>query len=181
MSLAAHHSLQAIFFPWKSQMLRAPTTGVSNLHYCLPRSPLSKAVSWRSCGLFLACTHRPRWTTYLGTEASRKLPNGPPCVIVCRVPWETLYKICLRTVWASLVAQTVKNPPAMQETWWVSCLGWEDPLEKGMATNSSILAWRIPWTEEPGGLQSTGSQRVGTTERLNTGQSVSGEEDKCIH
>ena len=149
MSLAVHHSLQAIFFPWKSQMLRAPTTGVSNLPYCLPRSPLSKAVSWRSCGLFLACTHRPRWTTYLGSEASRKLPNGPPCVIVCRVPWETLYKICLRTVWASLVAQTVKNPPAMQETW-VSCLGWEDPLEKGMATNSSILAWRIPWTEEPG-------------------------------
>ena len=48
----------------------------------------------------------------------------------------------------------------MQETW-VWSLGWEDPLEKGMATHSSILAWRIPWTEEPGGLQSTGSQRVG--------------------
>ena len=49
---------------------------------------------------------------------------------------------------------------AMQETW-VWSLGWEDPLEKGMATHSSILAWRIPWTEEPGGLHSTGSQRVG--------------------
>ena len=59
----------------------------------------------------------------------------------------------------SLVAQMVKNPPAMQETW-VRSLGWEDPLEKGMATHSSILAWRIPWTEEPGGLQSMGSQRV---------------------
>ena len=47
--------------------------------------------------------------------------------------------------WASLVAQLVKNPPAMQETW-VSSLGWDDPLEKGMATHSSILAWRIPWT-----------------------------------
>ena len=53
----------------------------------------------------------------------------------------------------------VKNPPAMQETQ-VQSLGWEDPLEKGMGTHSSILAWRIPWTEEPGGLQSVGSQRV---------------------
>ena len=51
--------------------------------------------------------------------------------------------------------QTVKNPPAMWETW-VQSLGWEDPLEKGMATHSSILAWRIPWTEESGGLQSVG-------------------------
>ena len=53
-----------------------------------------------------------------------------------------------------------KNLPAMQETW-VQSLGWEDPLEKGTAAHSSILAWRIPWTEEPGGLQSMGSQRVG--------------------
>ena len=58
-----------------------------------------------------------------------------------------------------LVAQTVKNPPAMKETW-VQSLGWEDPLEKGMAVHSSILAWRIPRTEDPGGLQSMGSQRV---------------------
>ena len=62
--------------------------------------------------------------------------------------------------WTSLVAQTVKNPPAIQETQ-VRSLGREDPLEEGMTTHSSILAWRIPWTEEPGGLQSTGSQRVG--------------------
>ena len=61
---------------------------------------------------------------------------------------------------ASLVAQRVKHLPAVQETW-VRSLGWEDPLEKKMATHSSILAWRIPWTEEPGGLESTGSQRVG--------------------
>ena len=53
-----------------------------------------------------------------------------------------------------------KNLPAMQETW-VQSLGWEDPLEKGTAAYSSILGWRIPWTEEPGGLQSVGSQRVG--------------------
>ena len=62
--------------------------------------------------------------------------------------------------WASLVAQLVKNLPAMRETW-VRSLGWEDPLEKEMATHSSILAWRIPWIEEPGGLQSMRSQRVG--------------------
>ena len=54
----------------------------------------------------------------------------------------------------------VKNLPARQETW-VPSLGGEGPLEKGMATHSSILAWKIPWTEEPGGLQSTGFQRVG--------------------
>ena len=53
----------------------------------------------------------------------------------------------------SQLAQMVKNPPAMLETW-IRYLGWEDPLEKGMTTLSSILAWRIPWTEEPGGLQS---------------------------
>ena len=57
------------------------------------------------------------------------------------------------------MAQTVKNLPAMQEAW-VQSLGQEDPLEKGRSTHSSILVWRIPWTEEPGGLQSMGSQRV---------------------
>ena len=66
------------------------------------------------------------------------------------------------------MAQTVKNLPAMQETW-VQSLGWEDPLEKRMATHSSVLAWRIPRTEEPGGLQPRGSQRVshdGVTDTL---------------
>ena len=57
-------------------------------------------------------------------------------------------------------SQIVKNLPAMQETW-VQSLGPEDPLEKGIATHSSILAWRIPWPEEPGGTQSLGSQRIG--------------------
>ena len=59
-----------------------------------------------------------------------------------------------------VVARMVKNLPAVQETW-VRSLDWEDPLEKEMATHSSILAWKISWTEEPGGLQSMGSQRVG--------------------
>ena len=65
----------------------------------------------------------------------------------------------LQYSWASLVAQMVKNPPAMWEAW-VQSLGWEGPLEDGKATHSSILAWRIPWTEEPGRLQSMGLQRV---------------------
>ena len=66
----------------------------------------------------------------------------------------------LQTPWASLVAQMLEHLPAMQETW-VQSLGREDPLEKEMATHSGILAWKIPWMEEPGGLQFMGSQRVG--------------------
>ena len=65
------------------------------------------------------------------------------------------------------MAQTVKNMPAMQEVW-VLLLGWENSLEKGMATHSSILSWRIPWAEEPGGLQTMGSQRVGHDWATNT-------------
>ena len=66
-----------------------------------------------------------------------------------------------------LVAQAAKNMPAMQETW-VQSLGHEDPLEKGMATHSSIPAWKISWTEEPGGLQSMGPQRVEHNRATNT-------------
>ena len=73
-------------------------------------------------------------------------------------PWPSAMKT--QSLGASLLAQTVKNLPAMQQTW-VQSLDWEHPLEKGMATHSSILAWRFPWTEEPGGLQFMGSQRVG--------------------
>ena len=64
---------------------------------------------------------------------------------------------------ASLVAQTVKHLSTLQETW-VRALGWEDPLEKEMATHFSTLSWKIPWTEEPSRLQSMGSQRVGLSE-----------------
>ena len=67
----------------------------------------------------------------------------------------------------SLVTQTVKNLPAMQDTW-VQYLGWENPLEKEVATHSSILAWRTPWTEELGRLQSMGSQRVGHDSMINS-------------
>ena len=65
-------------------------------------------------------------------------------------------------IWACLVAQVAKNLPAMQETQ-VQFLGQEDPLEKGMATHSSITAWEIPWTEEPSGLQFMGSRELDTT------------------
>ena len=83
--------------------------------------------------------------------------------LACKIPWTDfltrLLSVLPRSVkWAelaSLVAQTVKHLPAMQETW-VQSLGWEDPLEKEMATHSSILAWKIPRTEEPGRLQSMG-------------------------
>ena len=68
----------------------------------------------------------------------------------------------LQYSWTSLVAQLVKNPSAMQETW-VRSLGWEDPLEKGMATHSSILAWRIPWTV----YSPWGPKKSDRTERLN--------------
>ena len=60
------------------------------------------------------------------------------------------------------MAQRLKRLPAMRETW-VQSLGWEDPLEKEMATDSSTLSWKIPWTEDPGRLQSKGSQRVDTS------------------
>ena len=66
----------------------------------------------------------------------------------------------LGPLYVTLVAQTVKCLPTMRETW-VQSMGWENLLEKEMATHSGILAWKIPWTEEPGRLQSMGSQRVG--------------------
>ena len=73
--------------------------------------------------------------------------------------WWHLSSNLTSKLWGSLVAEMVKNPPAMQETQ-VWFLGWEDPLEKGMVTHSNILAWRTPWAEEPGGLQSIRRQRV---------------------
>ena len=73
---------------------------------------------------------------------------------------ENIYRNVCKKIWASLVAQMVKNLPVVQAVW-VRSLGQEDPLEKEIATHSSILVWRIPWTEEPSGLQFMGSQRVG--------------------
>ena len=78
----------------------------------------------------------------------------------CIFTWILLVEFGHQHTRASLVAQRLKRLPAMRETW-VRSLGQEDPLEKEMATHSSTLAWKIPWTEEPCKLQSTGSQRVG--------------------
>ena len=91
-------------------------------------------------------------TTPLPRQHSYKLGLGCSYVIQMGPQFESHSR-------ASPVAQTVKNLPEMHETW-VWSLGWEDPLEKGMATDSNILAWRITWTEKPGGRQFMGSQRV---------------------
>ena len=81
-------------------------------------------------------------------------------------PWPASFMdLLFQLTGASLVAQTVKHLPTMQETW-VQSPGQEDPLEKEMATHSSTLAWKIPWMEEPGRLQSTGSKESDRTERL---------------
>ena len=92
------------------------------------------------------------------------------CILNSRNRWPLLWNrtsnlgfaefICRNILFTYLVAHMVKNLPVVQETW-VQSLGQGDSLEKGMVTHSSILAWRIPWTEESGGLQFTGSQRVG--------------------
>ena len=87
---------------------------------------------------------------------------------MCVFYFEILYLFIsiLNSDKASLIAQSVKNLPAVQEAW-VRFLGWEDPLVKEMATHSSILAWRISWIEEPGKLQSMGSQELDRTYQLN--------------
>ena len=88
---------------------------------------------------------------HLKVNSHRNFPGGPIAKILCSQ---------CKGAQVSLGAQMVKRLPTMRETQ-VRSLGWEDPLEKGMATHSSTLAWRIPWTEEPGRLQSMGWQRVG--------------------
>ena len=87
--------------------------------------------------------------SYILFQRKKKTYNIYPCIYMHT-----------HSVWASLVAQMVKHLSAMPETQ-VQSLGWEDPLEKEMAAHSSILAWKIPWTVEPGRLLSMGSQRVG--------------------
>ena len=95
--------------------------------------------------------HREAWHAAVhGVAKSQTRPSN-----WTELNWQSISR-------TSLVAQWVKNLPEMLETQetWVWSLGWEDPLEDGMAVHSSILAWRIPWTEEPGGLQSIGLERV---------------------
>ena len=107
------------------------------------------------------------------------------CLGYCKLCWNERWSICIflnygwfsqsicpivgllchMVVWGFPGGSDVKNLPAVQETW-VWSLDWEDPVEKGMATHSSITAWRIPWTEEAGGLQSMGCKEWDTTEQL---------------
>ena len=102
---------------------------------------------------------RMDWLDLLVQGALRSIPQ--PHTSKASILWcSGFFMVQLSHPWDSLVAQTVKCLPAMQETW-VRSLGQEDPLEKEMATHSSILAWKIPWTEEPSGLYSMGSQRFG--------------------
>ena len=98
---------------------------------------------------------------------------------MCIVKSRKAIKYFLKCIMISLGAQTVKPLPAMWETW-VQSLGREDPLEKEMATHSSTLAWKIPWTKEPGRLQSMGSQRVGH-DRATSLHFTSREERKLNH
>ena len=94
------------------------------------------------CRLFIYCKSFPR--SSVGKESACNAGN-PVSIPVMGISTGEGISYPLQYSWASLVAQLVKNPPAMQKTW-VQSLGWEDPLEKGKATHSSILAWRIPWT-----------------------------------
>ena len=109
--------------------------------------------------MFVWISHHPNLFPYLIQLCSKP----PPLCCYCKY----IHAICSwpNNSWASLVAQTVKNLPAIQETQ-VQSLGQEDPLEKGMANHSGTLAWRIPWTEEPGRLQSRGCQESDMTEQL---------------
>ena len=108
---------------------------------CLCRGQWLPAIPWCS----LACQSI--------TPTCASVFTGPTFLSVSKSPSSYKNRV-------SLVGQMVKRLPTMWETW-VRSLGWEDPLEKEMATHSSILAWKIPWTEDPGRLQSMGSQRVG--------------------
>ena len=139
-----------------------------------------QALSWMMKGTFRSWKAFASWEDFLLHWASKacayELLHSSHCLRMSEnkeTTFETLsnlpvnhkYRISerIRThlyiLWASLAAQMVRNPPTMQETL-VPSLGWDDAMEKGMANHPSILAWRVPWTEEPGGLQSMGSRGV---------------------
>ena len=133
------------FLRW--QVKRSGISTSLRIFHSLLWSTQSKALAWSPTAIMILYMHNQKLII---------------CPTHCDIQPHYLLKPFLNSspVWASLVAQRLKGLPAMQKTW-VRYLGWEDPLEKEMETHSRILAWRIPWTEEPGGLQSTGSQRIG--------------------
>ena len=168
MSMAPHSSTLAWKIPWTEEPGRLQSIGLQRVgndwacilyilrtqvgkewnqvtwdFNCVELGTLSKTIKIR---LTKQLFNYENWRDNYGTQASQ-VKQAP---VSCKNRW-------LRCLCASLVVQRVKNLPAMQETQ-VYPLGWEDPWEKEMATHSSILAWRIPWTEEPGRLQSMGSQ-----------------------
>ena len=131
--------------------------------WCLKRSCVFSswiASEYKECSCFTIAT----WSLLWSMKLSSPLTQGGLKVVLANVitgpepkSSDGLY------FWASLIAQWVKNLPTMQELqeMWARSLGWEDPPEKEMATHSSIVAWKIPWTEVPGGLQTMESERVG--------------------
>ena len=155
--------------PWGGAYQAPPSMGFAGQEYCT----VSGSVNWYS--------HYGRWYGEFLKKLGIKPPYDPAFPILGIYPEETtiekdtctpifitaIFTIARTCKQDFLVAQTVKNLPVMQVTM-VWSLGWEVPLEKGMATHSSILAWRIPWTEKPGRPQSMGSQRVGHDWEINT-------------
>ena len=131
---------------------------ISVISVCKGDSDLSNVEQPRSCESYTVC-----WFICLFTQLFTKVPSSSLRVsknCVANTSWSLNFGLLLIKCWTSLVAQRVKWLPSMQETW-VWSLGGEDPLEKEMATHSSILAWKTPWMEKPDGLQSMESQRVG--------------------
>ena len=147
LSLGDPASLPLPLFLWWSHL--HPSSQVSAPRYGLPHLPLHPKLLLKLPDCMFSCLLRSSPGCLRGFQIPAQL---------CPVSFS--FKPPLQFSRASLVAQRLKHLPAMQETW-VQSLGWEDPLEKEMATHSSILARRIPWMEEPGGLESTGLQRVG--------------------
>ena len=173
-AMAPHSSTHAWKIPWRVecgrlQSMGSPRVGLTErLHF-----PFPEAVS--VCHVMSFKTVAVQWLSHVrlcnpvdsSVQASLSFPVSWSCSNLFPSSWwchptvsssVTPFSSCPQSYAASLVTQVVKSLPAMQETW-VQPLGLEDP-ERRMATHSSILAWRIPWTGEPGGLQSTGSQRV---------------------
>ena len=156
--------LNSEFFIWKSSVLFSS-------HLCLSLRGLRSQITWVQV---LTLSFPAVWagqvlassvliTSYvIGYQRSSSPDIQKSTFPTVDSQWYQLSLLLLSSFQkrrASLVAQRLKRLPAVRETW-VRSLGWEDPLEKEMTTHSSILAWRIPWTKEPGGLQSTGLQRV---------------------
>ena len=133
----------ASVFSWQNSISLCPAS------FCTPRPnlPVTPGLSWLPTFAFQSLWNKR--ISFYGVSSRRS----------CRSSKNQSALASLASG-GSLVAQMVKNLPAVQKTW-VQSLGWEDPLETGMATHSSILAWSIPWTEEPGGLPSMGLRTVG--------------------